>query len=93
MIEYKCQFIHLETALNDEEAQLIIPELKEWNFLDFTSEYIKIKLNFTNPLYISTFGEKDTLDIQFLNTSLFKASLDNYLLAQNYSILNINIPP
>jgi len=67
--------------LEEEDAESIIPQLIEWNFLNFTSDYIKIKLNFTNPLYISTFGEKDKFDITFLNASLFKASVDNFPLA------------
>ena len=49
-------------------------------------------MNLTNPLYISTFGQKDKLDIEFLNITLFTAISDNYSLGQNYKILNIDIP-
>ena len=54
---------------------------------------MKIKLNFTNPLYVSTFEDKDILDIYFLRSSIFTAKIDFSPLEENYTILNYIIPP
>jgi len=61
-IKYRCFWCENEDILSNNET---VPELEEWNFLNFTSNSMNIKLNFTNPLNISVFNEKDILDIYF----------------------------
>ena len=65
-VDYKCK-----ASLNEQNETL--PELLDWNFLNFTTEYIIIKLNFSNPIYISTYEEKDKLDVTYLHPDIFLA--------------------
>mmetsp|Transcript_2427 Transcript_2427/g.3710 ORF Transcript_2427/g.3710 Transcript_2427/m.3710 type:complete len:159 (-) Transcript_2427:1666-2142(-) len=64
-----------------------IPELEDWAILNFTSYSLVLKLNFSDPLYVSTFGVKDTLEIGFPTPLFFKAKVDEFPLVANYSLL------
>ena len=57
----------------DKEKEQVIPELFDWQFLNVTNENMLIKLNITNPVYVSSFERKDSIDIFFLDNKMFKA--------------------
>ena len=48
-----------------------------------------LELEFTNPLYVSSFGYDDKLSILFLNHTYFCSEI---CLAQNYTLSRLNIP-
>ena len=43
-----------------------IPDLNNWKVQNFTNEELIFKLNFTNPMYVSTMDENDLFSIEFL---------------------------
>jgi hypothetical protein len=47
---------------------------------------LHLKLNFTNPLYVSTFRDKDLVKVKILDNQIFMARKDRYLMAVNYSV-------
>lgn len=48
-----------------------------------------LNLEFSNPLYVSSFGYNDKLSIFFLNHTLFCSDI---CLAANYTIIRVDIP-
>jgi hypothetical protein len=52
-----------------------------------------MKLNFTNPLYVSSYGSKDSLTVLILGNGMFLAKVDNFKLAVNYTISKVSVPP
>ena len=74
-----------------EEYQDFKPKLVNWEVLEFTIDHLVLKFNFTNKLYVSV-EEADIIDLQFIETSLFKAHSDNVTLESGYSILDIKLP-
>jgi len=63
-----------------------LPSLKNWWVQNFTESDMIIKLNFTNPLFVSTGDERDILRITFEQPSLFKSQLDGLTLVPEYTI-------
>jgi hypothetical protein len=52
-----------------------------------------LNLTFSDPLYVSSTTQRDTLSITILGNRLFLASSDLYQLAKNYRIPFIEVPP
>lgn len=52
-----------------------------------------MKLNFTNPLYVSSYGLKDKLTIKFVGSYLFVAKSDKEQLEANYTLERLDVPP
>jgi hypothetical protein len=51
-----------------------------------------LKLNFSNPLYVSITDKKDFLTVNFLQNQIFRAMEGVQLLAENYTIDKIMVP-
>ena len=56
-------FILSYTCMGDSEDSLSIPTLFSYELLNSTATSIVFKLNFTDPLYVSSFGMRDRLSI------------------------------
>ena len=50
-----------------------------------------MKLNFSNPLYVSTFEGNDYLNLKILNKHLFMAKTDKFLIEDKYSLVRIDV--
>jgi hypothetical protein len=48
-----------------------IPTLESYNIQNFTEKYLILKLNFTKPLYVSSFGLRDRLRVGVIANKLF----------------------
>jgi hypothetical protein len=69
------------------------PELVDWLILEFNSYRMVIKMNFSDPIYVSSSADlKDLIGIDILNYKLFIASKDMTVLAENYTVANSTIP-
>lgn len=69
-----------------------MPQLAAWNVTEFTRYGIKIQLNFTNVLYVSSAPEKDTLRVKIVNPAFFKATRDSLLIAEKYKTEGYTLP-
>ena len=63
-----------------------VPELLDWQVIFFGSNYMKFKLDFSNPLLVSTGEEKDQLDIYFKFSDLFNSALDDRTLEDDFKL-------
>ena len=45
---------------------LKVPVLESYKIDSFTERYIKLKLKFTNPLYVSSKPQKDYISVKFI---------------------------
>ena len=70
-----------------------IPELVSWVVKELTSDRLTLSLNFTNRLYISSFGERDKIDFSFLGQFLFQAQTDGHMLDPGFKIIGVLVPP
>ena len=77
---------------NNLDANQKFPELVKYKVLNFTSQLLVVKLEFKNPLYVSSYGSKDTLDVTFDANYLFSSVLDGFSLATNYTLERIEVP-
>ena len=71
----------------------ILPNLTHWSIEEFTKEGMKLQLNFTNPLLVSAFFDKDMLSVQILKDGFFFSALDYTYIEQNYTMTAKVIPP
>ena len=58
----------------EEEAQKLkikVPKLQNWWVQNFTNDDIVFKLNFTEPMYVSTMDESDIFSVEFKVPQLF----------------------
>jgi len=53
---------------------------------------LKLYLLFTSPLYVSSYEDKDLLDIEFLNPMLFKSKKDGLILEPGYKMEGLRVP-
>ena len=51
-----------------------------------------MKLNFSNPLYVSSYGLKDKMQIRFLGNRIFVAKTDKLMLKANYTLHRVDVP-
>ena len=65
------------------------PELHRWKVKNHTESSMILSLEFSNVLYVSSFGYKDKLSIIFLNETYFCSDI---CLAANYTISRLDIP-
>ena len=63
----------LVTNNDEEKAQ----QQFTWLISDFQKYQITIKLNFENPSEISSYSDKDFLEISFIRNNNFRASISN----------------
>jgi hypothetical protein len=61
--------------------------------MELTSDRLSLSLNFTNRLYVSSFGERDKIDFSFLGQFLFQAQTDGQMLDSGFKILGVPVPP
>ena len=67
--------------------------LEGYKVLNSTETQMIVHLNFSEPLYVSSFdGGADTIKIKIVENLLFQAQSDGTTLAQNYSLSNIKLP-
>ena len=68
----------LQDAPENEEksSKQVSPELIDWNVTDSTAENMKIKLDISEKLYVSTGESLDMLYFNFLNNSIFVTESD-----------------
>jgi hypothetical protein len=71
----------------DPESIEFFLEVTNW-----TSEFIEVYLNFTNPLLISKGQEHDMLVCKILNKELFRARFSNDVLMNDRIYLQKNLP-
>ena len=71
----------------------ILPNLTNWSIDEFTKEGMQLQLNFTNPLLVSAYFEKDLLNVQILKDGFFYSALDYTYIEENYTMTAKVIPP
>ena len=54
---------------------------------------MQLQLNFTNPLLVSAYFEKDLLNVQILKDGFFYSALDYTYIEENYTMTAKVIPP
>lgn len=86
VLSYKCK---QDPSLADKNT----PRLESWSIKEFGPLRMTIKLNFTNPIYVSSFDGKDEMTMKFLATNLFMAASDGHFLADGYELSEIKVPP
>ena len=59
---------------------------------NFSSSGMVLKLNLSNPVYVSTDFPMDYLKITFLKPGLFKSVLDGLQLQKNYVLEKFTVP-
>jgi hypothetical protein len=57
------------------------PRLLNFEALNFTENILVLYCNFSDPLYVSSTTQRDTLSVTILGNGLFKASKDLYQIA------------
>ena len=55
------------------------PELIEWRVVEFSSERMKVKLDMSEKLYVSTGESRDQVHFRFLNNSIFVTENDVHM--------------
>jgi len=60
----------------DLSSTQVSPELIDWNVTEFTAESMKIKLDISEKLYVSTGESLDTLYFKFINITIFVTEKD-----------------
>ena len=70
-----------------------MPNLTHWSIDEFTKEGMKLQLNFTNPLLVSAFYDKDMLSVQILKDGFFFSKLDYTYIEPNYTMVAKVVPP
>ena len=68
------------------------PVLLNYFIQNFSRSEMILKLNLSNPIFVSTAFPQDRLKITFLKPGLFKAVLDGLQLQRNYILEKITIP-
>lgn len=68
------------------------PLLQAWNVTEFTRFGMKLNLNFTNVLYVSSASVKDTVKVKFLNPNFFKATRDGLTIEANFTTKSFTAP-
>jgi len=48
--------------------------LLDWEVIQFTEKYMKVQLNFNNPMLISSTSDMDLIEIEFLESGAFISS-------------------
>lgn len=79
-----------KSNLGNESA--IIPAIASYSINEFTSFGLILKVNFSDPLYVSHSFLKDRIDLVILDSSIFKAKSDGHQLKGNYSLVGIQVP-
>ena len=62
-----------------------LPILLNWTVPEFTERGLKMKLNFSNELYVSSSYDPDVLEIKVAQSYAFKTNSNQYL-GINYNI-------
>ena len=62
------------------------PDVQSWIVKNFTATHIIIRLNFSNPIYVSTGENADILIIGFKMPSIFQSLDGKITLRENYII-------
>lgn len=75
------------------EADEVLPVLYNWWITDFGNADMHLQLNFTNPLLVSAYFDKDKLQIQIQEEVFFLATSDYQYIAPNYILTAKYIPP
>ena len=75
-----------------EKESQTIPRVLDYKIWNFTDRELVIRVNFSDPLFVSSQGPKDQIDLVFLMSSLFQARSDGHLLRANYTITRIEVP-
>jgi len=88
-ISYRSNALDLEVEEGD---KIVIPEMSEWSITNFTRYDLRLKFEFLNPLYVSTYDGKDRMTIRFLNPHLFIAKKDNLTMEVGYALSRIKVP-
>jgi hypothetical protein len=68
---------------------LAAPELIEWRVVEFSSERMKVKLDMSEKLYVSTGESRDQVHFRFLNNSIFVT--ENNVHMSNFPDLSIEV--
>ena len=58
---------------------------------EFEKTLMRIQLNFSDPIFVSTYGQMDALSFRVLNPNIFKAETDNHTIEANYTLYDIAV--
>lgn len=67
--------------------------MTHWSIEKFTREGMELQLNFSNPLLVSAYFDKDMLNVQILKDGFFFSVLDYTYIEENYTMTAKVIPP
>ena len=85
-------FIDVEyISNNDGSCSSIQPELVDWFVTDFDNKQMKLYLNISNPVYVSSSELSDEVRVTVRNQYLFQSYASNITVKQNYTAI-LNIP-
>ena len=64
------------------------PQMLDWKVYDFTETKIGFKMNFSDPLYVSSAEKIDTIQLSLLQPQIFQSALDGFTIqeVQNYTL-------
>ena len=62
------------------------PMLLNWTISRLSKDELKMKLNFTNELYVSSMNDPDMLEIIIVEPYQFRSAIDNKYLDANYTL-------
>ena len=71
-------FTYVEIEEDDTSGFVKIPELESFEIIDYSAWSLDLKLRFKNALHVSSFSDKDFVNIEMKEASLFKAVSDNH---------------
>ena len=67
------------TCMGDSEESEIIPKLLSYQILNTSANSLILKLNYSDPLYVSSFSLRDRLSILVIANQLFTSNVDGVM--------------
>ena len=64
-------FLEISYEAQENGCTTIIPELIDWFITEFENDYMKIFLNLTNPVYVSSSDVADQVNIRVVEPMFF----------------------
>jgi len=74
-------------SVSGQESTLI-----DWKFVEFTNLHLKLKLIFSNPLYVSAEPVKELVDVKILKPEFFIAKKDGALIQDGFQVPEYALP-
>jgi hypothetical protein len=77
---------------DDQTSAEKLPELISYQVVDFDEVHVKLMLEFTNKMYVSSQPDKDYISLQIKTPEFFMSKSDNMTLKSDYKIRRITVP-